>query len=174
MRSATLDRPSMGEPKLREKTWEPAYEEDVLKAWRAEPGPVLVSPRPRAPALSGGPRRHVGGLRPHVLHGFRRVPRVQPSNLPRAVAERALLSRRAPDVLVSRLRDTARRSRHRLRGAALEPRVDEVPAHVERGDPDRDDATGAARGVPGGNRPSRRCPVRGPPRQEGPGPAVRS
>src|SRR5437879_3222794 len=30
-------RPRMSEPKLREKTWEPAYEEDVLKAWRSEP-----------------------------------------------------------------------------------------------------------------------------------------
>jgi len=37
MGSATLDGPSMGEPKLREKAWEPAYEEDVLKAWHAEP-----------------------------------------------------------------------------------------------------------------------------------------
>src|SRR5437867_8460520 len=44
MGSATLDRPSMGEPKLREKTWEPAYEEDVLKAWRAEPDLYRVSP----------------------------------------------------------------------------------------------------------------------------------
>src|SRR2546426_800119 len=94
------------------------------------------------PARAGGPRRHVGGLRAHVLHGFQRVPRVQPVDLPRAVAERALLPRRAPDILVSRLRDSARGSRHRLRGATLEPRVDEVPAHVERGDPDRDDATG--------------------------------
>src|SRR5438094_636318 len=133
MASATLDRPSMGEPKLREKTWEPAYEEDVLKAGR-----------------------------------------VQPGDLPRAVAERALLPRRAPHVLVSRLRDPARRSRHRLRGATLEPRADEVPAHVERGDPDRDDATGAALGLPGGDRPSRRCAVLRPPRQEGEGPPVRS
>src|SRR5437899_6303257 len=44
MGSATLDRPSMGEPKLREKTWEPAYEEDVLKAWRAEPALSRFSP----------------------------------------------------------------------------------------------------------------------------------
>src|SRR2546426_236104 len=49
MRSATLDRPSMGEPKLREKTWEPAYEEDVLKAWRAGPHPYRVFPGPREP-----------------------------------------------------------------------------------------------------------------------------
>src|SRR5439155_1018824 len=97
-----------------------------------------------------------------------------PGDLPRAVAERALLPRRAPDVLVSRLRDPARRSRRRLRGATLEPRVDEVPAHVEGGDPDRDDATGAALGLPGGDRPSRRCAVLRPPRQEGEGPAVRS
>src|SRR2546426_10661579 len=50
MGSATLDRPSMGEPKLREKKWEPAYEEDVLKAWRAEPGLYRVFPEPRPPA----------------------------------------------------------------------------------------------------------------------------
>src|SRR5439155_1263973 len=92
---------------------------------------------------------------------------VQPGDLPRAVAERALLPRRAPHVLVSRLRDPARRSRHRLRGATLEPRADEVPAHAERGDPDRDDATGAALGLPGGDRPSRRCAVLRPLRQEG-------
>src|SRR2546426_12578747 len=49
MGSATLDRPSMGEPKLREKTWEPAYEEDVLKAWRAEPDLYRVSPEPGQP-----------------------------------------------------------------------------------------------------------------------------
>src|SRR2546425_4743321 len=49
MGSATLDRPSMGEPKLREKKWEPAYEEDVLKAWRAEPDLYRVSPEPRQP-----------------------------------------------------------------------------------------------------------------------------
>src|SRR2546425_11472099 len=49
MGSATLDRSSMGEPKLREKTWEPAYEEDVLKAWRAEPDPYRVSPEPGQP-----------------------------------------------------------------------------------------------------------------------------
>src|SRR2546427_7868814 len=49
MGSATLDRPSMGEPKLREKTWEPAYEEDVLKAWRAEAPPYRVFPAPRQP-----------------------------------------------------------------------------------------------------------------------------
>src|SRR5947199_220432 len=44
MGSATLDRPSMGEPKLREKTWEPAYEEHVLKAWRAEPDLYRFAP----------------------------------------------------------------------------------------------------------------------------------
>src|SRR2546426_2125070 len=49
MGSATLDHASMGEPKLREKTWEPAYEEDVLKAWRAEPRPYRVSPEPGQP-----------------------------------------------------------------------------------------------------------------------------
>src|SRR2546427_3634780 len=49
MGSATLDRPSMGEPKLREKKWEPAYEEDVLKAWRAEPDLYPVSPEPGQP-----------------------------------------------------------------------------------------------------------------------------
>src|SRR2546422_11460314 len=49
MASATLDRPSMGEPKLREKTWEPAYEEDVLKAWRVEPDLYRFSPEPRQP-----------------------------------------------------------------------------------------------------------------------------
>src|SRR2546426_2445121 len=49
MGSATLDRPSMGEPKLREKTWEPAYEEDVLKAWRAQPHLYRFSPEPRQP-----------------------------------------------------------------------------------------------------------------------------
>src|SRR2546425_1995781 len=49
MGSATLDRPSMGEPKLREKTWEPAYEEDVLKAWRAEPDLYRFSPEPGQP-----------------------------------------------------------------------------------------------------------------------------
>src|SRR3989442_9616905 len=126
------------------------------------------------PARARGPRRYVGGLRPRVLHRFRRIPRVQPGDLPRAVAERALLPRRTPDVLVSRLRAPARGGRHRLRGAALEPRVDEVPAHVEGGDPDRDDATGAALGVSSSDRPSRRCAVRGPPWPEGPGPAVRS
>src|SRR3989449_8218358 len=49
MGSATLDRPSMGEPKLREKTWEPAYEEDVLKAWRAEPDLYRFFPEPGQP-----------------------------------------------------------------------------------------------------------------------------
>src|SRR2546425_8204509 len=49
MGSATLDRPSMGEPKLRETTWEAAYEEDVLKAWRAEPHIYLFSPEPGQP-----------------------------------------------------------------------------------------------------------------------------
>src|SRR2546428_5593767 len=49
MGSATLDHASMGEPKLREKTWEPAYEEDVLKAWRAEPDLYRFSPDPRQP-----------------------------------------------------------------------------------------------------------------------------
>src|SRR2546427_13019797 len=49
MRSATLDRPSMGEPKLREKTWEPAYEEDVLKTWRLEPDLYRFSPEPGQP-----------------------------------------------------------------------------------------------------------------------------
>src|SRR5213592_2559910 len=44
MGSATLDGPSMGEPKLREKTWEPAYEEDVLKSWRAEPDLYRFAP----------------------------------------------------------------------------------------------------------------------------------
>src|SRR2546422_8386596 len=50
MGSATLDRPSMGEPKLREKTWEPAYEEDVLKAWRGETHLDRFFPQPRPPA----------------------------------------------------------------------------------------------------------------------------
>src|SRR2546428_12478095 len=49
MGSATLDHASMGEPKLREKTWEPAYEEDVLKAWRAEPDLFRFSPEPGEP-----------------------------------------------------------------------------------------------------------------------------
>src|SRR5437899_1360689 len=49
MGSATLDHASMGEPKLREKTWEPAYEEDVLKAWRAEPDLYRFSPEPGQP-----------------------------------------------------------------------------------------------------------------------------
>src|SRR5438093_2388325 len=49
MGSATLDGPSMGEPKLREKTWEPAYEEDVLKAWRVEPDLYRFSPEPGQP-----------------------------------------------------------------------------------------------------------------------------
>src|SRR2546427_9882247 len=40
----------MDEPKLREKTWEPAYEEDVLKAWRAEPDLVRFAPGPGQPA----------------------------------------------------------------------------------------------------------------------------
>src|SRR6184192_3361855 len=44
MGSAALDGPSMGEPKLREKTWEPAYEEDVLKSWRAEPDLYRFAP----------------------------------------------------------------------------------------------------------------------------------
>src|SRR3989441_12937826 len=39
----------MGEPKLREKAWEPAYEEDVQKAWRAEPDLYRVSPQPGQP-----------------------------------------------------------------------------------------------------------------------------
>src|SRR3989449_4565340 len=118
-------------------------------------------------ARARGPRRHVSGLRAHVLHGLRRIPSLQPGDLPRALAERTLLPRRAPDVLVSGLRDTARRGRYRLRGAALEPRVDEIPADIGRGDPDRDDATGAARGVPRGDRPSRGRAVRRPPREEG-------
>src|SRR5713226_5704953 len=49
MGSATLDGPSMGEPKLREKTWEPAYEEDVLKAWRADPDLYRFAPEPGQP-----------------------------------------------------------------------------------------------------------------------------
>src|SRR3989442_7615866 len=51
MGSATLDGPSMGDPKLREKTWEPAYEEDVLKAWRAEPDLYRFSPDPGQPTF---------------------------------------------------------------------------------------------------------------------------
>src|SRR3989442_2856380 len=39
----------MGEPKLREKAWEPAYEEDVQKAWRAEPDLYRFSPEPGQP-----------------------------------------------------------------------------------------------------------------------------
>src|SRR5439155_10553497 len=97
-----------------------------------------------------------------------------PGDLPRALAERAVLPRRKADVLVSRLRNPPRRSQHRLRGATLEPREDEVPAHVDGEDPDRDGATGAALGLPGGDRPSRRCAVLRPPRQDGEGPAVRS
>src|SRR6266571_315042 len=38
-------RPRMSEPKLREKTWEPAYEEDVLKAWRSEPELYRFAPK---------------------------------------------------------------------------------------------------------------------------------
>src|SRR5437879_12353554 len=34
----------MGEPKLQEKTWEPAYEEDALKAWRSEPDLYRFAP----------------------------------------------------------------------------------------------------------------------------------
>src|SRR3989441_10188826 len=109
-----------------------------------------------------------------MLHGLRRVPRLQPGDLPRSLAERPVLPRRAADVLVPRLRDPARGGRHRLRGAAVESRVDEISASLERRDPDRDDATGAARGVPGGYRPSRRCAFRRAPREEGTGPAVRS
>src|SRR5712692_9024243 len=126
------------------------------------------------PARARRARRHVGGLRAYVLYGLRRVPRVQPGDLPRTLAERTLLSRRTPDVLVSRLRDAARGGRYRLRGAPLESRLDEIPVDVERGDPYRDDAAGAARGVPRGDRPPRRCTVRGPPWEEGPGPAVQS
>src|SRR3989442_2125217 len=59
MGSATLDRPSMGEPKLRETTWEAAYEEDVLKAWRAEPHIYRFSPEPgQPPFVIGTPPPH--------------------------------------------------------------------------------------------------------------------
>src|SRR3989475_2491360 len=72
MGSATLDRPSMGEPKLREKTWEPAYEEDVLRAWRVEPDPYWFFPEPRQPTYvidtpPPDPRRS-GGSRPPLGH----------------------------------------------------------------------------------------------------------
>src|SRR2546427_7501955 len=76
--------------------------------------------------------------------------------------------------MVARLQDTPRGRYYRLRGATLEPRVDEGPDDVEGRDPDRDDATGAARRVSRGDRPSRRCAFRGPPRKEGAGPAIRS
>src|SRR2546427_1956119 len=77
MGSATLDRPSMGEPKLREKKWEPAYEEDVLKAWRAEPDLYRFSPEPGQPTYvidtpppypSGS--WHVGALLAYAVIGL--------------------------------------------------------------------------------------------------------
>src|SRR3989442_5133739 len=40
----------MGEPKLQEKTWEPAYEEDALKAWRSEPDLYRLAPERGQPA----------------------------------------------------------------------------------------------------------------------------
>src|SRR5467141_4166513 len=37
MAPSTLDRPSMGEPTLKEKAWEPSFEEKVLATWKEEP-----------------------------------------------------------------------------------------------------------------------------------------
>src|SRR2546426_677406 len=42
-------RPSMGEPTLKEKAWEPSFEEAVLAAWKAEPDLYRFSPEPGQP-----------------------------------------------------------------------------------------------------------------------------
>src|SRR3989454_342152 len=42
-------RPSMGEPTLKEKAWEPSFEEAVLAAWKAEPDLYRFAPEPGQP-----------------------------------------------------------------------------------------------------------------------------
>src|SRR5256885_16532333 len=37
MDPSTLDGRSMGEPTLKEKAWEPSFEEEVLATWKADP-----------------------------------------------------------------------------------------------------------------------------------------
>src|SRR5437867_10942257 len=55
--------------------------------------------RERAPGSSDA-RGVVGGFRAHVLHGLGRIPRLQSGDLPRTLAERTLLPRGTPDLLV--------------------------------------------------------------------------
>ncbi|TMA08767.1 MAG: valine--tRNA ligase, partial [Methanobacteriota archaeon] len=43
------DRPSMGEPTLKEKAWEPSFEEGILAAWKAEPNLYAFAPARRQP-----------------------------------------------------------------------------------------------------------------------------
>src|SRR2546423_598285 len=124
MDPSTLDGRSMGEPTLKEKAWEPSFEEGVLAMWKAEADLHRLAP--------------VRGLRSRVLHGLRRIPRIQPSDLPRAVAQGPLLPRRTSDLLVPGMRNHPRRGGHRVRGPGFEPRLDEVPPFLGRRDQDRD------------------------------------
>src|SRR5439155_12944956 len=91
--------------------------------------------RERAPG-SSDPRWVVSRFRAHVLHGLGRIPRLQSGDLPRTVAERTLLPRGAPDVLVPGVRDAPRRGGHRVRRPRREPSLDEVPYRLRRMRPD--------------------------------------
>src|SRR2546422_1685933 len=44
MDPSTLDGRSMGEPTLKEKAWEPSFEEGVLAMWKAEPDLYRLAP----------------------------------------------------------------------------------------------------------------------------------
>src|SRR5207253_1519521 len=43
------DGPSMGEPTLKEKAWEPSFEESILASWKAEPNLYAFAPARRQP-----------------------------------------------------------------------------------------------------------------------------
>src|SRR5439155_1175614 len=100
----------MGEPKLREKTWEPAYEEDALKAWRSEPDLYRFAPERGQPTF-------VIDTPPPYPSGFWHVGAVMASAMRDMIARsqrmlgRAVLFRCGLDLTVV---DTARRSRYRL------------------------------------------------------------
>src|SRR5438132_11978812 len=102
MDPSTLDARSMGDPTLKEKAWEPSFDEGVLAMWKAESDLYRFAPaRGRAvyvidtpPPYPSGPW-HVGAVRAYsMLEMIAAAPRVlSPPVLLRCGLDRAGLSR---------------------------------------------------------------------------------